>query len=568
MFRRICVLAAVMMALNAWAQMPHEVLLLANKQSQASMKVANVYADAYQIPACNLVFLDIPEDVYGGAATITPEQFTKLIWEPASAAVKKRGLENQILAWIYSVDFPIRIKTDPSDARQMSLLGLTFTRNQVPPPEEVEQGTYQSKLFTGPSARLKADLRGLSLDQFRDGIEQYSEILSDEFAYLAQGLRAEMPLPSMMLGYIGENGSDVQTVLDTIQRGVEAYRTEPSSGYYLVMSDDERSMCREPLFYPVANSVKEVNDNVEITVTNQFPAGATDVMGVMMGAATVDPSAIGSFAPGAMAEHLTGCSAEFQKPDTKLTEWLKAGATATAGAVVDAGSNPDKFPSPRFFYYYASGCTMLESFYQSISCPLQTLLLGDPLARPYWIPFRVQLLGMDSITHDFTYVAQARSRFWRAPFVYSFLVDGKVVRELSDDRNYYLRTYNISDGYHEVQVVAYPQHPVHCGILVSKGVVVNAKGRAVSILSRQIGKTGEHTYTIKVQVDGMQVPRKLRLIRGEMVLDEKDYADDVALTLDERLIGEGPSRIQAVAVYADGMEVASPPINITIAYVP
>lgn len=97
---------------------------------------------------------------------------------------------------------------------------------------------------------------------------------------------------------------------------------------------------------------------------------------------------------------------------------------------------------------------------------------------------------------------------------------------------------------------------------------MNAKGRAVSILSRQIGKTGEHTYTIKVQVDGMQVPRKLRLIRGEMVLDEKDYADDVALTLDERLIGEGPSRIQAVAVYADGMEVASPPINITIAYVP
>jgi len=96
MLKKMCLWAAVIMSLNAWAQMPHQVLLLVNKQSPASMKVANTYLAARQIPACNLVYLDIPETVYGGSATITPEQFTKLIWDPVNAVVKERGLDQAV----------------------------------------------------------------------------------------------------------------------------------------------------------------------------------------------------------------------------------------------------------------------------------------------------------------------------------------------------------------------------------------------------------------------------------------------------------------------------------------
>ena len=567
MLKRTCLWAAVIMSLNAWAQMPHEVLLLVNRQSPASMKVANTYAAARRIPACNLVYLDIPVDLYGGTATITPEQFTKLIWDPANAVVKERGLDSQILAWVYSVDFPIRVKTDSNDRKQMSVLGLTFVRNKLPPLDQVEKGTYQSMLFTGPNARIKDSLYGLSLDRFRDGIGESASLPAD-LGFLEKGLQDEMPLPSMMLGYTGENGNDVQTVLDTIERGLQAERTEPSKGFYLVMSDDVRSKCREHLYYPLANSIKAANDSVTITVTNQFPAGAKDVMGLMMGAETVDPSAIGSFAPGAMAEHLTSWAAEFQKPQTKLTEWLKAGATATAGTVVEPYSNPDKFASARFFYFYVSGCTMLESFYQSISCPLQLLLLGDPLARPYWIPFQLKLLGVDTISSGFTYIAQAQSRIWRNAFLYTYLLDGKVVQELSEEPTYYFGTYKVADGYHELRVVAYPAHAAHIGISVEKAVVVNKKNRSVSIPAREIEKTGEHVHSVKIQVGGNEQPVKVRLVCGALMLDEQPYTADVVLTLDELKLGEGPSRIQAVAVYADGMEVASSPLNITIAYTP
>ena len=96
--------------------------------------------------------------------------------------------------------------------------------------------------------------------------------------------------------------------------------------------------------------------------------------------------------------------------------------------------------------------------------------------------------------------------------------------------------------------------------------MVQGTGRAVSILAGAIEKTGKYTHSIKVGIDGVQVPLKVRLVCGTRILDEAEYGDDAVLELNERLIGEGPARIQAVAIYADGMEVASPPLNIAIAY--
>lgn len=565
MFKKMLLLAAIMVAIDAWAQLPHEVLLLINRQSPASMKVANAYAAARQIPACNIAYLDIPESIYGGEATVSPEQFTKLIWEPANAVVQERGLDPQILAWVYSVDFPIRVRTAQSDRRQMSVLGLTFTRNKVPGLSLVEDGKYFSKVFAGPNARLRFNRPSLSLRTYKVGLGDLDTI-PDEFSGLKDGLGEQMPLPAMMLGYIGENGNDVQTVLETIRRGVESDFKGPHSGLYFVTSDDVRSTCREWQYSP---AVKELQQRgIVANVTTNFPAGQKNVMGILMGAETVDPSQIGSFAPGAMAEHLTSWSAQFQKRQTKLTEWLKAGATASAGSVVEPYSNPNKFPGARFYVHYAAGCTMLESFYQSIACPLQILLLGDPLARPYAPVVSARLLGADRIKDDFNYVASASSRFSNMDYLYTFLLDGREIRAASADPSVRVRINNLADGYHELRAVASTATLPQFATWVDRSITVNKSGRSISILAQQIDKTGAHSHNVKVQIGGAQQPQKVRLMCGQLILDEQEYADEVTLVLDELLIGEGPTRIQAVAVYSDGMEVASPPLSIAIAYAP
>jgi uncharacterized protein (TIGR03790 family) len=550
------------MAATVQAQMPHEVLLLVNRNSQPSLLAANSFAAARQIPRRNLVHLDIPESAFGGKATVSPEEFTTLIWEPANAAAQARGIDGQILAWVYSVDFPIRVTTDRNDRRQMSVQGLTFMRNKVPGLSLVEEGKYLSKLFSGPNERQKLSLAALSLGMHKNGLGMDAKV-PPEAAYLQGGLRTRMPLPSMMLGYIGEKGTDIRTVLKNIARGLQSDYRGRRSGIHFITSDDVRSTCREWQYAPAAAELKQ--RGIEALVTTNFPAGAENVMGLLMGAETVDPSAIGSFAPGAMAEHLTSWSAEFQRPQTKTTDWIKAGATGSAGAVVEPYSNPNKFPSARFFVHYASGCTMLESFYQSIACPLQTLLVGDPLAKPYAIPLAVKVLGADTLDRDFTYLAQAECQVQNVQFLYSFLLDGREIRGLSDDPTVHIRLAKLSDGYHELRAVARIKHLVQFGASVDKGFTVNRKGRTV-LMRSEVEKIGKYEHSIKVDIGGEERPELLRLVSGEQVLDEQVYAPDVELVLDEQLLGEGPNRIRAIGLYTDGMEVSSPPINFGIQF--
>ena len=87
-----------------------------------------------------------------------------------------------------------------------------------------------------------------------------------------------------------------------------------------------------------------------------------------------------------MCEHLTSESAKFTSASqTKLTAWLNAGVTASAGTVSEPYANWKKFPSAFYFCHYITGCTVIESFYQSVSSPLQVLFVGEPLAAP-WAP--------------------------------------------------------------------------------------------------------------------------------------------------------------------------------------
>ena len=116
--------------INAFGQMPHEVLVIANQSSEDSLEVANYFIDKRQIPKNNLIKVEIPESIYGGRASCDPSVFEKLIWNPVQEEINKRNISHQIKAWIYSTDFPIRILTDEYDRRQISICGHTFLRNK------------------------------------------------------------------------------------------------------------------------------------------------------------------------------------------------------------------------------------------------------------------------------------------------------------------------------------------------------------------------------------------------------------------------------------------------------
>jgi hypothetical protein len=107
--------------------------------------------------------------------------------------------------------------------------------------------------------------------------------------------------------------------------------------------------------------------------------------GVMTGAAGVDMAPYRDrLVPGAFAEHLTSWAATFDNASqTKLTAWIDAGAAGSVGTVTEPYAIWTKFPRAAVFERYLGGQTLLESLVQSIASPFQSLIVGDPLCRPW-----------------------------------------------------------------------------------------------------------------------------------------------------------------------------------------
>ncbi len=542
-------LILVLLAGTVPAQMPHRVAVLVNENSQNSKKAANFFAALHGVPGCNLIYLNLPESIVTNRAECTPEEFAQYIYDPAQKILEERGLTNQVLAWVYSVDFPIRVITSPNARQQMSLMGLTFTRGKIPAIDMIEKGLFASPLFAGPVKEGGPKNPARSFDIWQGG------------------LKDKMPLPSMMLGYTGENGTDMETVLRCLKNGLLARRSGTNPHILLVQTDDKaRSGPRDWQYAEVKTELAARGGSVGI-FTNQPPA-QTNLMGVMTGAATVKPADFGTFAPGAFGEHLTSWSAEFQKEQTKCTEWLKAGATVTAGMVTEPYNAWVKFPHARFFVYYTSGCSAMESFYQSIASPLQVLLLGDPLSQIAGLPAEIKTIGLSKeITSsvDAAFVAEAKLPV-AAPVLYGALLDGKQIKDLDRVTLIELPFKETGDGYHEVRVIAQADLPVTPGGFKDVPVTINKKGRSVAIAG--MTNSASHQIVVKAAPGGKEKPKEIYLFWNGRQLERKPYADGLELSFDERTVGEGPHRVQAVVVYEDGMEVRSEPKVFIIAFKP
>jgi uncharacterized protein (TIGR03790 family) len=458
--RSLFLFAALAIPCVALALGPHEVLVLANDKSADSVQVAKDFVRLRQVPESNIVRVSVPVSDSGVPEEISPEAFTREIWEPAVKAMRERGIGDHILAWVYSADFPTRINTGGPSIANISVQGLTFLRNVLPEPSIVSNGWYVSQLFTGPNNPNSPPYLSRTLD------------------FYAEWLGKDMPLPSMMLGHTGRNGTDMKTIAKCMENGLASDGTMPKGTIYFVTSVDARSVARQWQF-PMAK--KMLSDlGVKAVITDSFPKGMPDVMGLMMGVAFVDPEQGNCYLPGCMAEHFTSSAGIFDADDqTKLSAWIKAGATASDGAVTEPYAKWPKFPGAQFFVHYASGCTMIESFYQAIKCPLQLAIIGDPLAQP-WAPKAILTIGGlngDTVSGKVKLQADVKSESGGSFGKYVYLLDGRIVGR---GRIYELDTSKIQNGLHTLRAVASRTGEVKSQVFAEKIIMVAKIQRPVA----------------------------------------------------------------------------------------
>lgn len=346
---------------------PHELALLYNADDPDSTRLAEEYARLRQVPESNLVPLELGKT----EQTISPDYFVQNIWRPANAILVTNGVDGHILVWAYSCGFPTRIATDPV----VSITGYTFVRTNLPEAGLVNDGLWRSPLFIGPEPPAGNILFPKSLHSYR------------------RWLGSEMPLPSVMLAHTGAHGLTIEAALAVLKQSAAADASRPSGTIYLLKSDDVRSTCRHWQFELIQRHMRR--SGIDLYIGRDIPPDGARIAGLMMGAADVRINKSWQFLPGAYAEHLTSHAGDFTHGgQTKLTAWLRAGASASSGTVIEPLSNWRKFPSAAIFSAYVDGCTLVESIYQSVRSPLQLLVVGDPLAAPWKIKPQVVLSGV------------------------------------------------------------------------------------------------------------------------------------------------------------------------------
>lgn len=513
------------------------------------MELANHYAELRKIPLSNLIYVDLPDRLAGEQATMTPEEFRTLIYEPANQTLKDRFLQGHILVWLYSLDFPVIINTSPP----MSLTGMTFVRGRPPATDDIRSGRWLSPLFRGPDRPDGPAAMSISLEQF------------------TLQLTTNMPLPSMLLGWSGARGMPLPRIVEQLRRAASADGALPDASVYFELNNNVRSTARRWQFEPAASELGKLN--VTAIVSSNRPAQQLDLMGIVAGQAQLDPAAYGTLRPGAYADHLTSFGAVFSEgTQTKLTAWLRHGAAASCGTITEPGSLETpvvlwtKFPSARIHAHYAQGCTMLESLYQATRSPLQVLFVGDALCAPWT---RAPGLAIVSMADDDAAPLKGRAEFitsaWAGSTIgkpmFLYLLNGlPLVNNQPQTDSLTLDSSRIPDGYHALRAVGYINRHVRFQGFATRNLSVNNRGRSALLggyaHKQKVDLNRPLTFAVSAEGD----PSEIGLTAQGHILARVAYTSNTTLTVQSSAVGGGPVHFQAIAFYRDGQTVHSAPL--------
>jgi hypothetical protein len=389
----------------------------------------------------------------------------------------------------------------------------------------------------------------------------------------ADGARGRPYLLSMMLAVTSGRGNTRAEAISYLRRSAAAdgtlNRKHPGGTVYFMQNGDIRSKVRQAGFLEAVKELKELGAAAEILEGN-LPEGKSDVQGAMLGVADFDWKASKStILPGAICEHFTSFGGEMHgnASQTPLSQLLRYGATAASGTVTEPYAVAHKFPSPMMQVHYARGCTVAESFYQSVLSPYQLLIVGDPLCRPWANIPEITFTGVtagQTIHDEIKVKPHARFADDVKAELFEMIVDGRKVCECPAGGELKYDTAAIADGAHELRVAAASKGPAPArGEKIIPFASANHK--------RTIQVTCEPEKVVSAKKSLIVTARspkstKIRILRGTRPL-RTILGDDGQVEIHAEMLGSGPVRLQVVGVGDEEdpqSDVYAPPLDIVV----
>jgi uncharacterized protein (TIGR03790 family) len=509
---------------------PENVLLLVNANSLNSKTIANHYITLRGVPASNIVYIDWR----GGLEECQASTFGELILQPAINAIGERGLSGQIDYVVYSCDFPWRVhlrtlfpeeKFGPPTSFWASTTGATylwqFVRDKNPAMMSPVVNWYVS-----PSDRSNY-VQCQTLDKVESRGFRAAALWTPDGGNTSDREKGQSYLLSTMLGVTQGRGNTVEQVLSYLQRSAAADGTKPRGTFYYMKNGNIRSTPRHSCYDAAVTQLQRLGVSAAV-VPGTLPTGAKDVVGIMTGAPSLDLGKSGAtLLPGAICDNLTSSGGVLltKGSQTPISDFLRAGAAGASGTVAEPLALQSKFPLPSLFIHYARGCSLAESFYQSVAGPYMLLIVGDPLCQPWGVAPKVAVEGIKPgqevkgmLTIQATAVAPPPEQIG----FFDLFVDGRLTARFRPGRTPQLDTSKLVDGYHELRIVAVIASKIQTRGRIILPIVVNNHGQKL-VLSVSPTFTASATDMVKISaqqagataITVQQNGRKVGRIEGE-----------------------------------------------------
>lgn len=309
----------------------HDLAVIVNDNDPLSRQIADYYQQRRQIPQGQIVHIRLPI----GRAILTKTEF--------------EGIKRQV---------------DEQVPKHVQAFALTWLQ-----PFRVECMSITTAFAAGFDPAFCAD--GCKVTRKSSYFASESDRPYDQY-----GLR-----PTMVVA--ANNFAEAKKLID---RGVAADFSQAKGTAYLLKTSDKARSTRALLFRQIAD---KFNSFWPVKYLEQdYIAGRDDVMFYFTGLVRVPHITENRFLPGAVADHLTSYGGVMSgNSQMNIMEWIKAGATASYGTVVEPCSFPAKFSNPAvLMYFYLRGSSLIEAYWKSVAQPGQGVFVGEPLAKPFAYP--------------------------------------------------------------------------------------------------------------------------------------------------------------------------------------
>jgi hypothetical protein len=264
---------------------------------------------------------------------------------------------------------------------------------------------------------------------------------------------------------------------------------------------------------------------------------------------------------GAICENLTSYGGRLDQPgQTPLTEFLRFGAAGSSGTVIEPYAIQEKFPHPRIHTHYVKGCSLAESFYQSVHGPFQLLIVGDALCQP-WAKFpQIKVSGLEPM-QKVSGIQDVEVEFGNIPAIGSleFFVDGRLVQRLDPRDSLRFDSASMSDGFHELRIVGTSADAIETQGRAIIPIMVDNKGELASLKTQQ--KRVDQNDFVEFEATS-NCGSTIHLIQNFKVI-ATETGQSATFKIKAKTLGRGPVSLAVTAVTEDEV-VASAPVEIQV----